>query len=254
MEKHLFNLYLKHIKDTYGSTKKITKLPKKLIVLLFAIMCTFVAAIVCLAIMKGQAGNLLTIFAIASVLLIVISLVLCFVLFSATEKHEIQTSAQTMKEYWEYCYSIRDWFEKTFVVEKASKENIDENIQEVKARLDSYLDTQLESANKRNDRIDKWIQALAIPFVLALITGVLEYNSDMIEAVSTIFSIVVIFAYIIGGIWIVWNIKKLFNKHKIEQLKYFSEDLQGALDSVKYYNKPKKINLKINREAKSDEV
>lgn len=36
----------------------------------------------------------------------------------------------------------------------------------------------VNGANKRNDRIDKWIQALAIPFVLALITGVLEYNND----------------------------------------------------------------------------
>lgn len=243
MEKRLFNLYLKHIKDTYGSTKKNTKLPKKLIALLFTIIGTFVAAIVCLAIMKGQTGNFLTIFAIASVLLVVVSLVLCFVLFSATEKHEIETSEKTMKEYWEYCYSTREWFKKTFVAEKTSKENIDKNIQEVKDRLDSYLDAQLESANKRNDRIDKWIQALAIPFILALITGVLEYNSDMIEAVSTIFSIVVIFAYIISGIWIVWNIKKLFTKHRMEQLKYFSEDLQGALDCVKYfsnYKKPKK--------------
>ena len=36
----------------------------------------------------------------------------------------------------------------------------------------------VNGANKRNDRIDKWIQALAIPFVLVLITGVLEYNND----------------------------------------------------------------------------
>lgn len=28
MEKRSFNLYFKHIKDTYGSTKKITWLPK----------------------------------------------------------------------------------------------------------------------------------------------------------------------------------------------------------------------------------
>lgn len=236
MEKHLFNLYLKHIKDTYSSAKKITKLPKKLIALLFTTIGIFVAAIVCLVIMPTQTGNLQTVFAIASILLVSISLILCFILFSANEKYEIETSEQTMKEYWQYCYDIREWFEKTFVEEKTSKENIDKNIQEVKDRLDSYLDAQLESANKRNDRIDKWIQALAIPFVLALITGVLEYNNDMIEAVSTIFSIVVIFAYIISGILIAWNSKKLFTKHRVEQLKYFSEDLQGALDCVKYYN------------------
>lgn len=35
----------------------------------------------------------------------------------------------------------------------------------------------------------------------------------------------------------------------MEQLKHFSEDLQGALECVKYYNKPKKIKLKINCEV-----
>lgn len=254
MEKRLFNLYLKYIKDTYGSAKKITKLPTKLKVILFTAITTFLFAIICLALMKAQEGSWLTIFAIASVLFIGISLILCFVLFFASEQHEIETSKQTMKEYWEYCYGIREWFAENFIAKDDAKENIDENIQETKSRLDKYLNSRIKNINKRNERIDKWIQALAIPFVLAIITGVLERDSSVVEAVSAIFAIIVIFAYIISGIWIGWNVIKLFTKHRTEQLKYFSEDLQGALDCVKYCNKPKKFNLKINYNAKIDQV
>ena len=75
---------------------------------------------------------------------------------------------------------------------------------------------------------------MAIPFVLAIITSVLE-KSDQTGIVRTeIFTLLLVLAILIGIIGVINSVSKLFKKQKVEQMKYFSEDLQGALDCIKY--------------------
>lgn len=236
MEKKLFNLYLKYIEGSCPSVwKRLGKIPTKLKVYLFCIIGFYLASITPLFFGKYFSGVwslVATVFTIVSTVLCIISEVL---LFFGIEKYEIDASEQSMKEYWEYCYGVRQWFQKNFLSVKRKKEkDISDEISEVKRRIDIYLKNQSEINDKRNGRIDKLVQALAIPFILAIITSVLEKNEQPINAISEIITIIIILAIIVGGIWVINSFYKLFKKQEIEQMKCFSEDLQGALDCVTY--------------------
>ncbi len=47
-------------------------------------------------------------------------------------------------------------------------------------------------------------------------------------------AIFVIFITLVEIVWSIYSVVKVIKKQKLEQMKYFSEDLQGALDCVKY--------------------
>lgn len=70
---------------------------------------------------------------------------------------------------------------------------------------------------------------------MAIITSVLEKNNQTVMAITEIFTILLILAILIGVIWVINSASKLFKKQKLEQMKSFSEDLQGALDCIKYF-------------------
>ena len=75
---------------------------------------------------------------------------------------------------------------------------------------------------------------MAIPFVLAVITAILDKNDSIAIAISEIIAIILVFFVFLGGAWIIYSVIRLFKKQKYEQMKRFSEDLQGALDCIKY--------------------
>lgn len=238
MEKRLFNLYLKYIEESCPSVwKQLGKIPKKLMAYLSCMVGFYVVSVIFLLIAQYFSGILSVIFTGFIIVSVILSIVFGCLLFFETEKYEIDVSDKTMEEYWGYCYRIRKWFQKDFLFNKEiNDEKISAEIFEVKKRLDSYLQNQSETTDKRNGRIDKWIQALAIPFVLAIITSVLEKSDQTVMAITEIFTILLVLAILIGIIWVINSASKLFKKQKIEQMKSFSEDLQGALDCIKYYN------------------
>lgn len=235
MEKRLFNLYLKYIKEFCPTVwERLGKIPSKLKRRLWCMVIFYVASIVTLTIAKYLNEIWSLLIAGASIIFVILCIVFGVLLFVGTEKYEIDISDESMKDYWDYCFGVRKWFQKEFLFSNRKDINVDNDLQEVKKRLDNYLETQNIAIDKKNERIDKWIQALAIPFVLAVITSVLEKNEKTVEAMSEIFSILLILAIIIGVVWVINSIVKLLKKQKLEQMKYFSEDLQGAIDCYKY--------------------
>lgn len=246
MEKRLFNLYLKYVKKSCPNVwKQLGRIPTKLKSFLWCMVIFYVFSIASLTISNYCNKFWSMIFAGASILFVILCIIFGVLLFINTEKHEIDISNQTMRDYWKHCYGVRKWFKKDFVISKRKHLNLNNDLREVKKRLDCYIKSQNELIEKRNNRIDKWIQALAIPFILAVITSVLEKSNKTIEAMSEIFSILLILAIIIGIVWVITSIAKLLKKQKIEQMKYFSEDLQGAIDCAKYA-KPCKLKQKDN--------
>ena len=238
MERRLFNLYLKYIEESCPSVwERLGKVSKKLMAYLSCMVGFYVLSIIFLLIAQYINGIPSVVFTGFMIVFVILSIVFGCILFLKTEKYEIDVSDKTMKEYWSYCYGIRKWFQKDFLFDQEKNdEKISSEIFEVKKRLDLYLQNQSEATDKRNGRIDKWIQALAIPFVLAIITSVLEKSDQTVMAITEIFTILLVLAIFIGGIWVIYSVFKLYTKQKIEQMKYFSEDLQGALDCIKYYN------------------
>lgn len=172
----------------------------------------------------------------------VFSVVMCAITNVSVNKYEIDISDGSMKEYWDFCNSTKDWMVNELIPECKDEKAILSEIKELKGRVDNYRNELFTISEKREKRIDKWIQALAVPFVLAIITAVIDKNDNLGTAIYIVFSITLIGAMIFSVVWLYNNFKGLLRKQKTEQLKFFSDDLQGILDYQHYspYMKSKK--------------
>lgn len=249
MEKRLLNLYLKHIKDTDKKVfKKITSLPVRikiqLVAILFFLTLTVVSVILSQSVFKCIVDMDLwkTVWTLIYLGSVVLSVVMCAISNVSVNKYEIDISDGSMKEYWDFCTSTKEWMINELIPECDDEEAILSEIKQLKERIDNYRNEMIAMTEKREERIDKWIQALAVPFVLAIITAVIDKNDNLGTAISIVFSIALIGAMIFSVVWLSNNFRGLLRKQKTEQLKFFSDDLQGILDCHRYskYMKNKK--------------
>lgn len=249
MEKRLLNLYLKHIKDTDKKAfKKVTSLPVHIkfqfVAILFFLTLTFVSVILSQSEFKCIVDMDLwkTIWTLIYWGSVGFSLVMCAISNISVNKYEIDISDGSMKEYWDFCNSTKDWMVNELIPECEDEEVILSEIKELKVRIDNYRNEMIAMTEKREERIDKWIQALAVPFVLAIITAIIDKNDNLGNAIAIAFSIALIGAMIFSAVWLSNNFRGLLRKQKTEQLKFFSDDLQGILDCHRYskYIKNKK--------------
>lgn len=241
MIKRLLNLYVKHIKETDTEIwKRITSLPKNIItVMMVALICftlTILSAI--LANADVEIFNNTEIWGMACTITYVISAIVavffCAIAQIAIGKYEIEISDSSMNEYWTFCNETKKWIAELFHFDNSNNTNIINEIETIKNRVDTYRQELNDDAEKRANRMDKWIQALAIPFILAIITAVIDKNDDISKAVAIIVSIILVGVVLFGIVWLSNNFKSLLRKQKIEQLRLFSEDLQGIIDAEHY--------------------
>lgn len=220
--------------------KRITSLPRKIIVqMLIALSC------ITLTILSSALTNVdvkisndpelwSIICTIVYVLSAIIAVLFCAISQISIGKYEIEISTKTIDEYWTYCHTTKKWIVDLFGLKDTSEMSVVREIGTIKDRVDAYRKELIDDAEKRANRMDKWVQALAVPFVLAIITAVIDKNDDIGKAVAVILAIVIIGIVLFGIVWLSNNFKSLLRKQKDEQLKLLSEDLQGIIDSEHY--------------------
>ena len=241
MVKRLLNLYIKHMEEMDKKLwKRITSLPRKIIVqMLIALSC------ITLTILSSALTNVdvkisndpelwSIICTIVYVLSAIIAVLFCAISQISIGKYEIEISTKTIDEYWTYCYTTKNWIVDLLGLKDTSEMSVVKEIGAIKDRVDAYRKELIDDAEKRANRMDKWVQALAVPFVLAIITAVIDKNDDIGKAVAVILAIVIIGIVLFGIVWLSNNFKSLLRKQKDEQLKLLSEDLQGIIDSEHY--------------------
>lgn len=241
MVKRLLNLYIKHMEEMDKKLwKRITSLPRKIIVqMLIALSC------ITLTILSSALTNVdvkisndpelwSIICTIVYVLSAIIAVLFCAISQISIGKYEIEISTKTIDEYWTYCYTTKNWIVDLLGLKDTSEMSVVKEIGAIKDRVDAYRKELIDDAEKRANRMDKWVQALAVPFVLAIITAVIDKNDDIGKAVAVILAIVIIAIVLFGIVWLSNNFKSLLRKQKDEQLKLLSEDLQGIIDSEHY--------------------
>ena len=241
MVKRLLNLYIKHMEEMDKKLwKRITSLPRKIIVqMLIALSC------ITLTILSSALTNVdvnisndpelwSIICTIVYVLSAIIAVLFCAISQISIGKYEIEISTKTIDEYWTYCYTTKNWIVDLLGLKDTSEMSVVKEIGAIKDRVDAYRKELIDDAEKRANRMDKWVQALAVPFVLAIITAVIDKNDDIGKAVAVILAIVIIGIVLFGIVWLNNNFKSLLRKQKDEQLKLLSEDLQGIIDSDHY--------------------
>lgn len=155
---------------------------------------------------------------------LILQVVLCIGLYFYTENFQIKNSDYRLIIYQEYCYEIKVWLIKIGII--ASKENITELV----SRLEKEIQKTESQRIATRERVEKWIQILIIPILLAVFSAIIREQTDL----TTLFTYAVAFLITLGSIALAflncYNVFDFFKKRKLEQLKSLCNDLQGVLD------------------------
>ena len=237
MEKRLLYLYLKNLKKQNESAwKKVIKLPKGIRAQLLTSLFLLIVAIVFIILSSVEVIAVdywKNICVIAYTLLTTVSLILCFTSMSSIGKYEIFISDDSMNDFWIRCKENKKWIMKELSL---TNNNVETEVDSIKQRIEAYRNDIIAESDKKAERTDKWLQALAVPFVLAIITAIIDKNDNMINAISIVFAILIICFGFYGVFLLVNNVLNLFRRQKTEQLKLFIDELQGIIDFCHYYN------------------
>ena len=216
MESILFDSYRKYQKEQKDNfIKAIFKLPVWVqIFLAMIVLCLVYSVLVlfvpCLRVVYGYC--------------LAVEVLTCVALYFYTENFQIKTSDSRLFVYQEYCEKIKHWLDLVGV-------NVTpENITEIMTRTNKRIDLLEKKRKERRDRIDRWIQILIIPILLAIFSAVIKEQTDL--SLLLVYAVTMIVAIASTGLAFlnIYNILDFFQKRKLEQMKSFVEDLQGNLD------------------------
>lgn len=221
MEFYIFDSYLRYQKENSPSFfKAIRKTPKHLWILLgLATICAI------LGIVFSFVDNLSWLF----LLFAPAEIILTFVAFILQERWEIKHSDRELEEFKSSSVELYNWLSNLSITSQTE-------IELLLKRLNDYRAEQIEKREKQNDKIDKWMQTLIIPLILAIITAFISDQADIESVLMFIFFMLAIVAMIYGLIWLVRSIAGILQTQRRHKLDYFISDLQGVLDVVFIFN------------------
>lgn len=217
MHKILFDNYRKYQKKNKDNFfKAFCKLPKPAIIIFITIISTIIYAILSIFLKYLQQWYLWC---------LLLEILAGVTLYFYTEHYQIKTSSMRLQVYKKYCREINVWLKTTGLI--VNKKNLNEIID----RINGDILTMEEKRNKRRDRIEKWIQILIIPILLAVFSELIREQTNLSVLIS--YSLVLLIS--VGSLSLAflccYNIIDFFQKRKLEQLKSFSNDLQGIIDT-----------------------
>ena len=217
MEETLLNGYLKYRKNVRKKLyKNLYKAPKLILVLMVLLMIISV----CLVIFSFT-SPLSILYWCTTALDVILFVVNGFLV----ERYEIKTSDVRLKREKEYSDKMYAW------LKEINFNATVENIADLKRRLLTMYQKKEEQLQKWTTRIEKWLQILVVPVVLAIFAEAIKNNTEItsliLYAVTTVLSLVG-FALCIFYIYLV---AKCFFVRKAKQIKCFADDLQKVLDT-----------------------
>ena len=216
MERYLFYMYLEYLKENKLTFwPKLWKQPKIAIILMLVVVLSWLASFVISFFKTTQYWSIVT---------LAMEIISCVILYFYTEHYMIACSKKRTNEYCDYCKKIKNWLNSCNV-------NDEEKIKVLLGRVNESMKEIEIIEQKSQDRIEKWLQALVIPIVLAIITTILGSNSDMNGMITGISTVIILFISVYMIYIAVSKIVSFPNKRMHEQLKCFSSDLQGVLDT-----------------------
>lgn len=225
MEYHLLNSYLKYQKEHSESfTKVIKKIPWYIIVLLiFAILC-LAASIVSVFVVGMNEWFYAFTFAEA---------IIAFTLYWVQERWEIKYSREHYNDFRTSAQDLYNWLSEYSITTK-------EDIELIKVRLTNDLEKQDALKRQQSDKIDKWMQTLVIPLLLAIITTFISNQTDIESVVGYVFSLLAIAFLIYAIVWIIRSVYGLLNSRKRNNIELFLDDLQSVIDVIFVFTSKRK--------------
>lgn len=217
MEQILYKNYLKYLKDNKTPLyKALLSIPKCAAVLLVALVLLCATSLMFLCVEKLRQYFIIP---------LAIEIVFSIVSYFYSEHYEINNSEIYMNNYKEHCSDIYAWLQDISI--SVTKDSIIE----IKRRIDVKLEKMEKTKEKNRNTIERIIQVIIIPFVLAMFAALIKNESDanVIVAYGVYFIFFPIALLItLFGLFEVFN---MVNKNEFNRLKNFSDDLQGILDT-----------------------
>ena len=94
---------------------------------------------------------------------------------------------------------------------------------------------QLEKAETdrkyKKESMDKWLQVLVIPVILAILSAFMNQQTDFVQVMNYASASILIFLVVYGEIWGVRRVRYFLSQYKLQQVQWFADDLQGVLDT-----------------------
>lgn len=244
MVSRLLYCYLNFQKEQNTSiSKKLVKLPRHIFICAIMLFAAIIATLV------------LTFFPdlrLFEYICCTLAVILCIIMYIITERFQINTSNTSIDKYQTYCTELRKWLNENNI-----KSNDEINL--LYERLTERINEKQAECKEQNDRVDKWTQTLAIPVLLAIITAVLDKGNNIQNSILLTLDLTIFFSICCCIVWFVKIIVQFPDKRKIEQMRFFADDLQGLIDqntnNKKVYNKPKtrtQNNKKYNSHNRSN--
>ena len=232
MTEKLFYCYLNYQKSHNTNIwKKLIKLPWYIIICTIMLFATATATFVL---------SFFPTLIMGEYICCILTVIICIIMYIITERFQINTSDSFMSKYQTHCSELSEWLEENNIT-------TDYKIHLLHKRLIEYINEKKAERKEQNDRVDKWTQTLAIPILLAVITAVMNKNLSIQDSILFSLSLVIIFTISCCLVWVMRIIIQFPDKRKIEQMKFFADDLQGLLD---LHNVEKNIVVKKQHKIK----
>lgn len=217
MEQILYKNYLKYLKDNKKPLyKTLLSIPKCAAGILAALVLSGAVTFVFMCAEKLRQYIIIP---------LAFEVVFSIVAYFYSEHYEINNSEIYMNNYKEHCSDIYAW------LQDISISITKDSIIEIKRRIDVKLEKIEKTKEKNRNTIERIIQVIVIPFVLAMFAALIKNESD--ASVIVAYGVYFIFFPIallitLFGLFEVFN---MINKNEFNKLKNFSDDLQGILDT-----------------------
>ena len=160
-------------------------------------------------------------------LMMLVSLACFYFVGIGVETIQIRDSRERLENFWVYIHKVREFLEGSGI-------RTSEDIAQIKIRIDQKLETLRSNQQVLRERDEKWVQTLAIPVVLTMISPVVNNSGDLTTMVSNCVSILIVFSLLIIVVSVGAITMRSFPRREIENLECFSEDLQGVLDLERF--------------------
>lgn len=152
-------------------------------------------------------------------------LIVCIVLYSYADNYQIKTSDTRMKAYANYCAELLTWLRNTGF--SATKENVEIIIDRMNARINAR---QIKKQTNQQ-RFDKWCHALLFPVVLAVFSAAIKNQTDVVVMLAYAATLLMTIGIVYLAVYNCMNLWLFFDKRRLAQMKSFTEDLQGIIDT-----------------------
>jgi hypothetical protein len=222
MEEFIFYQYLKHRKENpLQLYKAIKTLPLGMIV---AWMISLVAAIVGFVLLYIPQTNAY------SWIPIVVELLACVVTYFWGEWYQVKFSETHIENYRNKHMELYEWLKRIGV-------QTQEQVLTLKDRATERVKA-FEAKQQRNgERVDKWMHAIIIPTVLAVLAWALNQTQELSGAVSAAVTVLLLAGSICGLVALIRNAISIYAKYKVTKWQEFSHILQAVYDTEFVFKK-----------------